>query len=139
MGILDPQGTHLIKVYKIVPGESQPAPVEAAYHQAVVIRPDAGFGYTWSGERLFWRDLLKGPTKGITCKSEEENAPPFYFQMHAKYQKENASARQVIHGYPEFGCLLPSKFKICCHTTSSSVSMTRTAKKNGQIFFERVG
>jgi len=100
MGILDPQGTHLIKVYKIVPGESQPAPVEAAYHQAVVIRPDAGFGYTWSTERLFWRDLLKGPTKGITCKSEEENAPPFYFQMHAKYQKKNAGARQVIHGYP---------------------------------------
>jgi vacuolar protein sorting-associated protein 13A/C len=98
MGILDRQGKHLIKVYKILPGESQPAPVEAAYHQAVVIRPDAGFGYTWSGERLFWRDLLKRPTRGITCKADEgNNAPPFYFQMHAKYQKNNPVTRHVSH------------------------------------------
>lgn len=94
MGILDPQGKHLVKVYRILPGESQPAPVQAAYHQSVVIRPDAGFGYTWSRERLFWRELLQRPTRGITCRAEEGNsAPPFYFQMHASYQKNNAVTR----------------------------------------------
>lgn len=95
MGILNSNGTHLVKVYKIVPGGSQPVPVEAAYRQEVVIRPDAGFGYTWSGERLFWRDLLKRPTRGIICKAEGQNTPPFYFQMHSTHQKNSAVTRHV--------------------------------------------
>ncbi|KAF8254179.1 hypothetical protein K440DRAFT_652243 [Wilcoxina mikolae CBS 423.85] len=137
MGILDPQRTHLIKVYKIVPGESQPAPVEAAYHQAVVIRPDAGFGYTWSRERLFWRDLLKGPTKGITCRTEEENAPPFYFQMHAKSQKKGAAASSYPHmkvrlsAPVEVENLLPYDFKFRIYDKNNQKEWTNFLRKGG--------
>lgn len=102
MGILDSGGAHLVRVYKIVPGGSQPAPVAAAYWQAVIIRPDAGFGYAWSKERLFWRDLLRKSTMGITCGAEGRDAPPFYFQMHSAHSKNSAVARHVPSLYIPF-------------------------------------
>lgn len=40
LGVLDAEGQHIIRVYKVLPGESQPAPIEAAYHQSLVLRPD---------------------------------------------------------------------------------------------------
>lgn len=40
LGVLDAEGQNIIRVYKVLPGESQPAPIEAAYHQSLVIRPD---------------------------------------------------------------------------------------------------
>jgi len=138
MGILDPQGAHLIKVYKILPGESQPAPVEAAYSQSVVIRPDAGFGYTWSKERIFWRDLLKAPTSGITCKADEgNNAPPFYFQMHADYQKNNAASSQYPHmkvrlfAPVEIQNLLPYDFKFRIYDKKNQKEWTNFLRKGG--------
>ncbi|KAI5802352.1 hypothetical protein FPQ18DRAFT_313508 [Pyronema domesticum] len=138
MGILDPEGKHLIKVYKIVPGQSQPMPVEAAYHQSVVIRPDSGFGYTWSRERLFWRDLLKTPTKGITCQADVgQNAPPFYFQMHSKFPKNNATT----NAYPnmkirlsapvEVENLLPYDFKFRIYDKNSKKEWTNFLRKGG--------
>lgn len=40
LGVLDAEGQHIVRVYKVLPGESQPAPIEAAYHQSLVLRPD---------------------------------------------------------------------------------------------------
>jgi len=40
IGVLDIEAQNTVRVYKILPGESQPAPIEAAYHQSVVVRPD---------------------------------------------------------------------------------------------------
>lgn len=39
LGVLDAEGQNIIRVYKVLPGESQPAPIEAAYHQSLVLRP----------------------------------------------------------------------------------------------------
>jgi vacuolar protein sorting-associated protein 13A/C len=61
------------------------------------VRPDQGFGYTWSAESLFWGDLLKRPTRAMTCKGESgDKTPPFYFQMNAAYDKSNPLTRYVI-------------------------------------------
>lgn len=87
LGVYDMQEGHLLKIEKIAPGESRPAPVGAAYTKAALIRPDGGFGYQWSNDQLWWRDLLKRPTRQIVCKGE--NGDPFYFQVSARFDKSN--------------------------------------------------
>jgi vacuolar protein sorting-associated protein 13A/C len=90
LGVFDAQEGHLLKIEKIAPGESRPAPVGAAFLKSLLVRPDQGFGYAWSTEILWWRDLLQRPTRTLTCKGEtDKSTPPFYFQMHASYDKTN--------------------------------------------------
>lgn len=90
VGVYSPDEGHLLKIEKVAPGDARSAPVGAAFMHSLVIRPDQGFGYTWSNERLFWKDLLKRPTRTITCQGEQQDqSPPFYFQMQAVYDKNN--------------------------------------------------
>ena len=96
MGVFDAQEGHLLKVEKIAPGESRPAPVGAAFTKQLLVRPDQGFGYAWSNESLWWRDLLQISTRTMTCKGEaDKQTPPFYFQMNAKFDRSNPLTRQV--------------------------------------------
>lgn len=87
LGIYDPEDGNLLKIEKIAPGDARPAPVGAVYEKHVLIRPDAGFGYQWSRDHLSWRDMLKRPTKQVVCKGE--NGEPFYFQVHARFDRAN--------------------------------------------------
>lgn len=97
LGVFDAQEGHLLKIEKIAPGESRPAPVGAAFLKSLLVRPDQGFGYSWSTESLWWKDLLRRPTRTMTCKGEQDkNTPPFYFQMHATIDKTNPLTRYVI-------------------------------------------
>ena len=94
IGVFSPEEGHLLKIEKVPPGEGRPAPVGAAFMHSLVVRPDQGFGYTWSNERLFWKDLLKRSTRTITCKGEtDESSPPFHFQMNASYDKNDPMTR----------------------------------------------
>jgi vacuolar protein sorting-associated protein 13A/C len=96
IGVFDAQEGHLLKIEKVAPGEARPAPVGAAFLKNLLVRPDQGFGYAWSNESLFWRDLLKRPTRTMTCKGESDSkTPPFYFQMNATYDKSNPLTRFV--------------------------------------------
>ncbi|KAI0596932.1 vacuolar protein sorting-associated protein 13 [Biscogniauxia sp. FL1348] len=88
LGVYDPQDGHLLKIEKIAPGESRPAPVAAAFIKSLLVRPDSGFGYAWSSEDLWWRDLLKRPTRTLVCKGEN-NIDPFYFQLNASFDKSH--------------------------------------------------
>ncbi len=90
LGVFDAQEGHLLKIEKIAPGESRPAPVGAAFMMSLLVRPDQGFGYAWSNESLWWKDLLQRPTRTMSCRGEnDKNTPPFYFQMHASFDKTN--------------------------------------------------
>lgn len=101
LGVYSPEEGHLLKIEKIPPGNARPAPVGAAFMHSLVVRPDQGFGYAWSNERLFWKDLLKRPTRTITCKGESnEQSPPFYFQMNTSYDKVNPLTRYVLLKHP---------------------------------------
>lgn len=94
IGVFSPEEGHLLKIEKIPPGEARPAPVGAAFMHSIVVRPDQGFGYSWSDERLFWKDLLKRPTRTITCQGESnDQSPPFYFQMNATFDKHDPMTR----------------------------------------------
>jgi len=39
-GILDETRENIVKLYKIQPGDSRPAPIQAAYYASLVVRPD---------------------------------------------------------------------------------------------------
>ncbi|KAK8040003.1 vacuolar protein sorting-associated protein vps13 [Apiospora rasikravindrae] len=85
LGVYDAQEGNLLKIEKIPPGESRPAPVAACFVKSLLVRPDSGFGYAWSSEHLWWRDLLKRPTRTLMCKGESND--PFYFQMSTTFEK----------------------------------------------------
>ena len=94
IGVFNPEEGHLLKIENIPPGEARPAPVGAAFMHSIVVRPDQGFGYDWSNERLFWKDLLKRPVRTLTCKSEgNDQMPPFYFQMKSTFDKNDPLLR----------------------------------------------
>ena len=98
LGVYDAQEGHLLKIEKIPPGESRPAPVAAAFVKSLLVRPDSGFGYAWSTEHLWWRDLLKRPTRTLICKGE--NNEPFYFQLNTSYDKTHFLTGYVSPMYP---------------------------------------
>jgi vacuolar protein sorting-associated protein 13A/C len=97
IGVYSPEEGHLLKIEKVLPGEGRPAPVGAAYMHSLVLRPDQGFGYGWSNERLFWKDLLKKPTRTITCNAESgDQTHPFFFQINASYDKKDPMTKYVL-------------------------------------------
>jgi vacuolar protein sorting-associated protein 13A/C len=138
VGVYNPEEGHLLKIEKVAPGDARSAPVGAAFMHSLVIRPDQGFGYTWSDERLFWKDLLKRPTRTITCQGEQQDqSPPFYFQMQAVYDKNNP----ICANYPymrirlsapvEVQNLLPFDFKYRIYDKNTKKDWTNFLRKGG--------
>ena len=87
LGVYDAAQGNLLKIEKIAPGDSRSPPVGAVFEKRVLIRPDAGFGYDWSNDQIWWKELLKRPTRQIVCKGE--NGDPFFFQINARFDKSN--------------------------------------------------
>lgn len=140
MGVFSPEEGHLLKIEKIPPGEARPAPVGAAFMHSLVVRPDQGFGYSWSNQRLFWKDLLKRPTRPITCKSENnDQSPPFYFQMNASFDKNDPLTKQSVYPYMrirlaapiELQNLLPYDFKYRIYDKNTKKDWTNFLRKGG--------
>lgn len=136
MGIFSPEEGHLLKIEKILPGHARPAPVGAAYMHSVVLRPDQGFGYDWSDEQLYWKDLLRRPTRTITCRSDGQS-PPFYFQMNASYDTKDPLTniypymRIRIFAPVEIQNLLPFDFKYRIYDKNTRKDWTNFLRKGG--------
>ena len=138
LGVFDPDEGHILKIEKIPPGEARPAPVGAAYMHSLIVRPDQGFGYTWSSERLFWKDLVRRPTRTLTCRGEkDDHSPPFYFQMHAQFDKRDPLTgvypymRIRLHAPVEVQNLLPFDFKYRIFDQSTKKDWTNFLRKGG--------
>ncbi|KAE8441399.1 hypothetical protein EG329_004988 [Mollisiaceae sp. DMI_Dod_QoI] len=138
LGVFDAQEGHLLKIEKIAPGESRPAPVGAAFMKSLLVRPDQGFGYSWSTESLWWKDLLQRPTRTMVCKGEQDkNTPPFYFQMHATFDKTSPLTK--IYPYMrirlsapiELENLLPYDFKYRIYDKNTKKDWTNFLRKGG--------
>ncbi|CEO60240.1 Putative Function: promotes endosomal cycling of TGN [Penicillium brasilianum] len=138
LGVFSPDDGHLLKIEKILPGDARPAPVGSAYLHSVVIRPDQGFGYDWSNERLFWKDLMKRPTRTIKCVSEGgQQSPPFYFQVNATFDNKDS----LTNSYPymririfapvEIQNLLPFDFKYRIYDKNTKKDWTNFLRKGG--------
>ncbi|KAK3113583.1 Vacuolar protein sorting-associated protein 13 [Teratosphaeriaceae sp. CCFEE 6253] len=138
MGVYSPDEGHLLKIEKIAPGEARPAPVGAAFMHSLVVRPGEGFGYTWSNERLFWKDLLKKPIRTISCAGEQDQqSPPFYFQMQATFDKNNPLTsvypfmRIRLSAPVEVQNLLPYDFKYRIYDKNTKKDWTNFLRKGG--------
>jgi vacuolar protein sorting-associated protein 13A/C len=138
LGMFSPEDGHLLKIDKIAPGDARPAPIGSVYMHSIVVRPDQGFGYSWSNERLFWKDLLKRPTRTITCRGEQdEQAPPFYFQLHAAFDKKDPLTgvypymRLRLQAPVEVHNLLPYDFKYRIYDSNTKKDWTNFLRKGG--------
>jgi len=138
LGMFSPEDGHLLKIDKIAPGDARPAPIGSVFMHQIVVRPDQGFGYAWSNERLFWKDLLKRPTRTITCRGEQdEQAPPFYFQMHAAFDKKDPLTgvypymRLRLQAPVEVHNLLPFDFKYRIYDSNTKKDWTNFLRKGG--------
>jgi vacuolar protein sorting-associated protein 13A/C len=138
LGMFSPEDGHLLKIDKIAPGDARPAPIGSVYMHSIVVRPDQGFGYAWSNERLFWKDLLKRPTRTITCRGEQDDqAPPFYFQMHAAFDKKDPLTgvypymRLRLQAPVEIHNLLPYDFKYRIYDSNTKKDWTNFLRKGG--------
>ena len=136
--VYDPERDYLLKLDKIAPGEARPAPVGSAYEHSLVLRPDQGFGYGWSNERLFWKDLLKQPTRAITCQAESgDKSPPFYFQMNAAYDRKDPMTKLYpymrirVSAPIEVQNLLPFDFKYRIYDKQTKKDWTNFLRKGG--------
>ncbi|KAG6015320.1 hypothetical protein E4U54_003712 [Claviceps lovelessii] len=135
LGIYDIQQGHLLKIEKIAPGDSRPAPVGAVFEKRALIRPDGGFGYQWSRDLIWWRDLLQRPTKKLVCKGE--NGDPFYFQVNARFDKSNPMTR--IYPYMKIKLsapvtlenLLPYDFKYRIYDKNTKKDWSNFLRKGG--------
>ncbi len=138
IGVFSPEDGTLLKIEKVPPGEGRPAPVGAAFVHSLVVRPDQGFGYGWSNERLFWKDLLKRDTRTMTCQSDgRDESPPFFFQMHASYNKKDPMCqiypfmRIQISAPIEVQNLLPYDFKYRIYDKNTKKDWTNFLRKGG--------
>jgi vacuolar protein sorting-associated protein 13A/C len=138
LGIFSPGEGHLLKIEKILPGDARPAPVGSAYLHSIVVRPDQGFGYDWSEERLFWKDLIKRPTRTVKCVSENgQQSPPFYFQVNATYDSKDSLTtvypymRIRIFAPVEIQNLLPYDFKYRIYDKNTKKDWTNFLRKGG--------
>lgn len=138
LGIYNPSEGHLLKIEKVAPGDARPAPVGAAFLHSIVVRPDQGFGYAWSNERLFWKDLLKRPTRTITCQGEQgDQSPPFFFQLHASFDKKDPLTsvypymRLRLQAPVEVQNLLPFDFKYRIYDSNTKKDWTNFLRKGG--------
>ncbi|KAK4234211.1 hypothetical protein C8A03DRAFT_38027 [Achaetomium macrosporum] len=135
LGVYDAREGHLLKIEKIAPGESRPAPVGAAYLKSLLVRPDPGFGYGWSTDVLWWKDLLKRPTKTLVCKGE--NSEPFYFQMSARWDKANPTTRNYPYMRVKLSApvtlenLLPYDFKYRIYDKNTKRDWSNFLRKGG--------
>lgn len=138
LGVFSPEEGTLLKIEKIAPGDSKPAPIGAAFIHSLLLRPDQGFGYSWSNERLFWKTLLEKQTRTITCRSEAgDSSPPFFFQMHAHYDKKDPMVkvypymRIQISAPIEVQNLLPYDFKYRIYDKNTKKDWTNFLRRGG--------
>ncbi|KAI9846000.1 MAG: hypothetical protein M1837_004406 [Sclerophora amabilis] len=138
IGVFDHNEGHLLKIEKIAPDEARPAPVGAAYMHSILVRPDQGFGYGWSSEKLYWKDLLKNSTRTISCRGESgDRTPSFFFQLSANYDKSNPLTSVYPHmrlrlSAPlELHNLLPYDFKYRIYDKNTKKDWTNFLRKGG--------
>ena len=138
IGVFDPEQGDLLKIEKILPGEGRPGPVGAVYKHSILVRPDQGFGYAWSNERLFWKDLLKRPVRTLTCKGEDgDESPPFHFQLSANFKEGDSLVRKYpymrvkLSSPIEIQNLLPHDFKYRIYDKNTKKDWTNFLRKGG--------
>ncbi|KAI9208535.1 uncharacterized protein BJ171DRAFT_419574 [Polychytrium aggregatum] len=102
-------------IYNMEPGQECFIPIEASYCDSIMIRPHEGFGYKWSTERLYWRDLQRDRFFPLVeCPSYDVSTPVFRFQVNTIFHSRSSGyPMMTIKLLPPFLLenLLPYNFK----------------------------
>lgn len=138
VGVFSPEDGNLLKIEKVAPGEGRPAPIGACFIHSLLVRPDQGFGYSWSDEKLFWKSLIERPTRTITCRSESrDQSPPFFFQLNTLYDKKDPMVkiypymRLQVSAPVEVQNLLPFDFKYRIYDKNTKKDWTNFLRRGG--------
>ncbi|KAK8078326.1 Vacuolar protein sorting-associated protein 13 [Apiospora saccharicola] len=129
LGVYDAQEGNLLKIEKIPPGESRPAPVAACFVKSLLVRPDSGFGYAWSSEHLWWRDLLKRPTHQAISPIVLENLLPYDF----KYRIYDKNTKRDWTNFLRKGGVSPVHVVELSHLLLMSIDMQDTVFKPSEF------
>ncbi|KAJ2960621.1 hypothetical protein NQZ79_g4034 [Umbelopsis isabellina] len=88
--MVDNKGNMASDIHKILPGDDYAVPIESSYHHSLCVRPDAGFGYSWSRQQIYWADIPQNRCpRSLACYPGERGPPPFRFQIHGRFDKKN--------------------------------------------------
>ena len=124
--------------WKIEPGQRRAIPIEHSYDKTVSIRPDPSFGFNWSREPLYWKNMLNGP-RSISCLPEDEtSAMKFYFQATAIYDTSIPLTRiyphmKIVLSAPiEITNLLPFDFTYRIFDKSTGKDWSNTLKRGAK-------
>ncbi|KAI8811809.1 hypothetical protein BJ742DRAFT_753443 [Cladochytrium replicatum] len=128
------------KIKKIAPDEDYYVPIESAYYDRIFVRPEQGFGYSWSSESLFWRDLQKANTFPlVSCPPQDRFQSACMFQISPSFAessgKQNLKYPElVIKLLPPFTLenLLPYDFKYVLYDKVSGQKCSDILEKGGQ-------
>jgi vacuolar protein sorting-associated protein 13A/C len=86
VGVINPDGRRDIQ--KVLAGHEYAIPIENVNSHRFCIRPDEHYGYNWTENQLYWKDFLASGTKpNIRCLNNQNNTPPFLFQVNTNVNK----------------------------------------------------
>ncbi|OLL22292.1 Vacuolar protein sorting-associated protein 13 [Neolecta irregularis DAH-3] len=127
----------VVHVYKIAPDEDRPVPIQAAFEKSIRIKPDSGFGYTWCGEGMFWKDLMANPTRSIACPANERDESPYWFQLHTRYDKGNPLTK--VYPYMTLRISAPIMIKNLLPVDMKFRIYDKNSRKNWSMFLRKGG
>ncbi|KAH8555467.1 hypothetical protein BGW37DRAFT_419803 [Umbelopsis sp. PMI_123] len=92
--MVDGRGNIASPIHKIAPGDDYAVPIQSSYLHSLRVRPDAGFGYSWSQQQIYWADITQDRCpRSLACYPGERGPPPFRFQVHGRFDKKNPLSR----------------------------------------------
>ncbi|KAG0246128.1 hypothetical protein B0O80DRAFT_498393 [Mortierella sp. GBAus27b] len=145
--VVDEKKKHISSVQKIVPGGDYSVPIEDAYKNRLLVRPDRGFNFNWSTETIFWRDLASQQQRqqryssarqinSVSCRPmEDASQQSFLFQVRGGTDNFDPVAKEYpymtirLSAPVEIENLLPYniQYKVLEKTTPKSTGVTLTS------------
>ncbi|KAJ3072035.1 hypothetical protein HDU98_004400 [Podochytrium sp. JEL0797] len=108
--VVNSKGQMTSGVYTLAPGEECCVPIESSYYDRIFVRPQEHFGYNWSTEVLYWRDLgedsMQGPSL-MSCTALDKSTAPFVFQINVSHPYET-----TVSTYPFLTMTLLPPFQL---------------------------
>ncbi|CAE6488407.1 unnamed protein product [Rhizoctonia solani] len=135
--LVDASNKPAYSVHKIEPGGQYSLPIEAVTKNRIKIRPDAGFGFSFSPTSLSWEDLVKRPNVTVSCRHNENTEAPFRFQVFAKYDANDPITRRYpkmtlrVRAPVELENLLPYDIKYRVYDKNASLNWISYLRRGG--------
>ncbi|KAI9340870.1 hypothetical protein BDR26DRAFT_820276 [Obelidium mucronatum] len=108
--VVNTKGQMTSGVYTLAPGDECCVPIESSYYDRIFVRPQEHFGYNWSTEVLYWKDLtdeaMRGPSL-MACTSLDKSTAPFVFQINVSHPYDS-----IVSTYPFLTMTLLPPFQL---------------------------